>query len=210
MTTEALRAKLEKFSIEKKIIKDSGKSVVEIENGVLHIRLPCGSITLLDGDNSYLLEAFPAWSLNGSRKGGEGYVHITRTIRTGFSYVREQLKVHQIVMGEKMPGFLADHINRNPLDNRRANLRWATKSQNGANGKPSGKYSKYRGVYQDGSCMKTKPWRSHVVKDGRRHYLGRFETEIEAALAYNAVARELHGEFAYQNVIEALKGSADA
>lgn len=40
---------------------------------------------------------------------------------------------------------------------------------------------------------------AYISKDSRRHYLGWFHSEQDAAAAYNAKARELHGEFATMN-----------
>jgi hypothetical protein len=85
-----------------------------------------------------------------------------------------------------------DHINRIKSDNRIENLRASTRSQNMANKtKKSGFLSKYKGVTisSDGKYQVT-------VK---REYIGVFENEIDAAKAYDKVAKELFGEFAYLN-----------
>lgn len=51
-------------------------------------------------------------------------------------------RMHEFLMG-KQPGFMVDHKNRNQLDNRRSNLRWATRAQNMANvGEPLGAIKK--------------------------------------------------------------------
>lgn len=92
---------------------------------------------------------------------------------------------------------LVDHINRNPLDNRRANLRPATKSQNNMNrcGR-RGTSSKYKGVswYKAKKC-----WRAMIQTEKKNIFLGYFESEVEAAMVYDEAARKYHGEFAYQN-----------
>lgn len=62
-----------------------------------------------------------------------------------------------------------------------------------------GTSSKYVGVYKD----KYAPvWHSAVEKDGKRYYLGVFENEIDAALAYNDKAIELYGSLARINEID--------
>jgi hypothetical protein len=90
-----------------------------------------------------------------------------------------------------------DHKNGDGLDNRRINLRLATRSQNVAAGRPAGgKSSIFKGVSWDNSRGR---WRV-MIKDGTKHkFLGRFADEVEAAKAYDEAALEVFGEFAYQN-----------
>jgi len=96
----------------------------------------------------------------------------------------------------------ADHINHNPLDNRRCNLRIATKEQNGMNRLSSNRNAKTKskGVWLRTDRRK-KPWRAKI---GTKH-LGCYATEQEAADAYDAAARKHFGEFAYTNE-QARKG----
>lgn len=94
-------------------------------------------------------------------------------------------------------GLEVDHINGDGLDNRRKNLRAATKSQNRANQtrKVAGKTSKYKGVSWSRDRRK---WRADIKVDGKRKNLGRFDTQEEARDAYNKAAQEAFGEFASQ------------
>jgi AP2 domain. len=93
-------------------------------------------------------------------------------------------------------GMDVDHINRNALDNRRCNLRHATRSQNLANsiGKQNRKYgSKYKGVY---FSAKDKSWYSSIKVNGVQKWLGTFSDQIAAANAYRIAAIKYFGEFA--------------
>lgn len=87
-------------------------------------------------------------------------------------------------------GLEVDHINHDGLDNRRANLRLTTPSQNNANRRSlRAATSSYKGViYQ----KNRKAWRAEF---GGKH-LGLFDDERDAALAYSAAALEEHGGYA--------------
>lgn len=94
-----------------------------------------------------------------------------------------------------------DHINDNGLDNRRENLRVCTRSENIANKRTGGgKYSQYRGVTR--SPSDNKPWMAQITVDGVNIYLGIYETEKEAALAYDKAALDHFGDYARTNIIE--------
>lgn len=87
-----------------------------------------------------------------------------------------------------------DHKNRNQLDNRCENLRPASKTQNQWNCKPrSHNKSGYKGVHL--SDKKKKKWRANIVINGKQKFLGYFEKPEDAARAYDAVARQVQGEF---------------
>ena len=102
----------------------------------------------------------------------------------------ETVFMHQVIMGGKG----IDHIGGDGLNNQRSNLRFASqKEQNMNKRKASGNFSsKHKGVSYDYGSRK---WRVRVGK----HYVGRFETEEEARLAYNEAASEIYGEFARLN-----------
>ena len=91
-----------------------------------------------------------------------------------------------------------DHISCDRLDNRRENLRVATRGQNAVNRKGHGE-SVYLGVNRN-----KRNWQAQITplgsgRRGRKIYLGTFTTEEDAARAYDRAAREYHGEFARLN-----------
>jgi hypothetical protein len=92
------------------------------------------------------------------------------------------------------PSECVDHINRDGIDNRRSNLRLATKASNSHNttGRPNAS-SKYKGVSWNKHAGK---WMAQIKSNGDHLYLGIFENEEEAAEAYSKAAHELHGAFA--------------
>lgn len=105
--------------------------------------------------------------------------------------------LHRLVLGVDDPTIIVDHVDRDGLNNRRRNLRAATKSQNAANVAPrSGCSSAYKGVDRRGNR-----WRARVMLSGRYVHLGLFERERDAAAAYDHAVLEHFGEFAVTNVI---------
>lgn len=93
-----------------------------------------------------------------------------------------------------------DHIDGNGLNNQKLNLRICTNQQNSCNQKTQNriKYSKYKGVSWDKSKNK---WIATIHNFNKQYFLGRFNSEIEAALAYNKSALLFHGDFAKINII---------
>jgi hypothetical protein len=86
-----------------------------------------------------------------------------------------------------------DHINRNPLDNRRANLRVLPAGANRQNvGSCKGSSSKYRGVSWE---KRRRKWRASGRFRGETITIGRYDNEEEAGEAAAAWRRE-HMPFA--------------
>jgi hypothetical protein len=107
------------------------------------------------------------------------------------------IRMHRLIINAP-DGLDVDHINGNRLDNRRENLRLCTRSQNHQNRtKSTGKSSKYKGV--DFRKNRGK-WRANIKTLTEFKFLGHFDTEIDAALAYDKAAREHFGEFAKLNL----------
>lgn len=112
------------------------------------------------------------------------------------------VSLHQFLMGEK-EGYYTDHIDRNGLNNQRANLRWATWSQNLMNQQIQkvSKSSCYKGVSKKNWSNEETIWAAYITINQKRHYLGNYKNEEDAALAYNRKAIELFGEFACLNPV---------
>jgi hypothetical protein len=83
-----------------------------------------------------------------------------------------------------------DHINGVKDDNRICNLRLVTRSQNKQNmGAVKGSASLLKGAHWESARRK---WRSTIVIDGKNIFLGRFDTDREAAAAYAIAAKKYH------------------
>jgi len=101
-------------------------------------------------------------------------------------------------------GGMADHKNGDKLDNRKENLRLATRSENIRNSKKpfhTGDYHKNSSIYK--GVMKRNDykakWRARITFNGKRISLGDYDSEIKAAQAYAKKAIELFGEYACIN-----------
>lgn len=149
--------------------------------GAALIQLPGGWAVVDEADHESL-SAFH-WSLCG------GYAYRTDAVLGSVS-------MHKQVLG--FPSEFVDHVDLDRLNNRRANLRLATSSQNGVNKrKQRGSFtSAYKGVSWHKQHRK---WYAQVSYEGRITFLGLFLSEVEAAAAYDRAARELHGQFALVN-----------
>jgi hypothetical protein len=92
-----------------------------------------------------------------------------------------------------------DHRSQNRLDNRRRNLRPATKQENMANRGPQrNNTSGYKGVYWDKTRLL---WLAAIKVNRRMRFLGRWPTKEAAARAYNKAAKTHFGKYACLNKV---------
>ena len=152
------------------------------------IALTQGEVALVD-QGDYCRIKGHSWSVTGRHSTGSLYA--CSWIDGGKTYM------HRFILGN--PEGSIDHQNGNGLDNRRSNLRLCNNAQNMCNrvGDKDGS-SEYKGV-----CWhkETQKWRAYIGHDGRQFELGLFQTQKEAALAYDRKCIELHGKFASPNIL---------
>ena len=152
------------------------------------VPLTNGMVALVD-DEDYARVSAHRWAYNPK---GRGYAQCRIGGRRNPKYVQ----MHRCILDAPV-GFQVDHINGNGLDNRRSNLRLASRSQNQQNTlAKTGGTSKYKGVHFDNEKQR---FRARIRKGGVEIRLGRHSTEEEAALAYDAAARKVFGRFARLN-----------
>lgn len=114
-------------------------------------------------------------------------------------HATKRVYMHRLILGlSKGDGIEVDHINGNGLDNRRANLRRATSSENHYNRRKHRGHGVYKGISPSGKGPK---WRARIMRGRSTLELGTYADPVDAALAYDLAAIERFGEFARTNFL---------
>ena len=159
------------------------------------VTLTQGRVAVIDVEDLTLVAPF-SWMCAKQRTGKE---YAIRSV--------DGMPMHRLIMGvQKGDPRDVDHEDGNGLDNRKFNLRVCSRSKNTMNRlmartKTS---SKSKGVYGRPSgagifiAARTR-WRVVITVEGRRLNLGTFDSETEAAAAYDEAAKLHFKEFAVLN-----------
>ena len=161
-----------------------------LEKNVYYVTCFDGTVFMIDKEDYLLVKDF-VW-----HKDGNGYI-ITK--KNG-----EIFKLHRLLMGlSKVDNLEVDHVDRNPLNNTRSNLRLATRSENCINRDVSSfNKSGCVGVYWNNSVQK---WAVQINKDGNRYYLGVYSDFDEAVKVRQKAESDLFGDFIPNNRQSATK-----
>ena len=154
------------------------------------VTLSNGMVALVD-DEDYELVAGSVWHYALRRNTGYACKNVKKA----------DGKWTQVLMHRALTNFgraHIDHVDGNGLNNQKSNLRAATVSQNSANARKRRHKtsSPYKGVCWDKHKGK---WMAYIQASGARRFVGYFDTDLEAAQAYNRAAVAASGEYAKTN-----------
>ncbi|WP_148316784.1 HNH endonuclease [Achromobacter xylosoxidans] len=153
-----------------------------------------GAVAVVDDQDFEMLSAF-RWHLHNS-----GYPRCVLPVEQGL----KKAYMHRMVMGGEVgDGRRVDHINGNPLDNRRANLRWCSMTENMRNrGATRANTSGFKGVTWD---KQKRRWMAQIKVDKRQCFLGYFDDPAVAHQAYREASLAKFGEFSPYAVAQERK-----
>lgn len=152
------------------------------------IFLTKGLFTLVDDEDYYLNQ----WKWQAIKSKKTYYAMRTEHVNN----VKKQYRMHRVILGVP-DGVLVDHKNHDGLINLRSNLRACNHTENTINTVKKESRSQYWGV----RFNKKNRIFARIKTNKKLIHLGTFDTEKEAALAYNKAAKIYHGEFAKQNIV---------
>jgi len=178
------------------------------KNNAVKIKSKCGKFYIYFDKNDF--EKINEFAINGweakfTTNSNTPYAVTRKTIKIDDKKIRKQYMMHRLVMDVlTTTNIHIDHKNGDTLDNRKENLRIATRVQNMKN-RTSAKNSssKFLGVSYCKNKRGGKKWRARIQPhDMPMIHLGYYETEKEGAYAYNISAKSIHKEFANLNDID--------
>ncbi len=153
------------------------------------IKLTQGKFALVDDEDYEYVNQF-SWCLRKTKS----YMYAYGGLKIDGEF--KTVQMHRLIMNPPK-GMLVDHKNGDGLDNRRNNLRICTRSQNCVNRvRTKGSKSKYLGV---GWCNYRNKWLVKITVKGKQRCIGKFGSELEAAIIANISMRKYYGEFANPN-----------
>jgi len=155
---------------------------------VIEIPLTQGKVAIID-EADWDLVRWHKWCARKDRNTFYAQASVRRADGT-----LTKVQMHRLLLGMTDPKIQCDHLDGDGLNNRRANLRTCTHTQNmwntriradNTSGRKGVSWHKQHGI-----------WRAQIQVSGRPKHLGYFPTPEAAYAAYCAAAAELHGEFA--------------
>ena len=156
------------------------------------IKLKKGHTIIVDDCDFDLVSRY-TWNLS------ERYIRRSTSVKTESGKWKAKIITLHCEIMQPPKGFCVDHINGDIFDNRRCNLRICTHGQNMQNQKiPKNNKSGFKGVSWN---SKTQKWAMQFIINKKRLKYKLFDSPLDAAKAYNDMAKAHYGEFARINEV---------
>jgi len=163
--------------------------LIRVEGNVAYIPLTKGETAIIDASDVDIVSGWnwSTWAIAG--------IANKYAVRVS-SNPKKTILMHRAIMSA-MHGMEVDHVNGNGLDNRKCNLRIATRSQNAMNSRiAKNNKSGIKGVYWN---KKREKWIAKITCERREIYLGEYKKIDDAAEAYKNASAKFHAEFGRTN-----------
>jgi hypothetical protein len=158
---------------------------IRVEGNIAYIALTKGYEAVIDAADVPLVEGWNWYA----QPGGRTVYAASKGAACGR---RCRVFLHRLLLGEPLDVFV-DHVNSDGLDNRRANLRLASASQNQHNkAMQNNNTSGFKGVTWKAN---KRQWVARISCGGKSKHLGYFDTPEAAHFAYASASAAIHGEF---------------
>jgi len=158
---------------------------------IIEFELTRGQKAIIDDKDYELIKNYKWYAL----KAPNTYYAVTSVRFIDGTLRQKRIYMHRLIMGVLQKQQI-DHINNNGLDNRRENLRLCNHTTNSMNQIKNRGTSKYKGVYWN---KNDKKWQASITLSKKKTYLGQYNSEVSAAIAYDIAAYQYFGEFAKLN-----------
>lgn len=161
---------------------------------VFQVKLHGESVAIVDDEDAQRVAAYGKWTpaKNGKPPKIYAFTYIKGSAAKG---KHERIKLHNLIAGNPPDGMVVDHIDGDPLNNRRSNLRFATKRQNAANSRPKARNRRFKGI----STTSGGKFFATVNSGGVYIRSPCYDSKEHAAAAYNQIATHIFGQFAWLN-----------
>ena len=151
-----------------------------------YIKLTQGQVTTIDVEDLEKIGEY-RWYASWNPSSNTYYCHATVKDHSG---KRIKVMLHRLIMNAEKGKFV-DHIDTNPLNNIKSNLRICSQAENSRNrGKSSNNKSGHKGVYYRNGLYVVQ-----IRKDGKLISVGSSENYEEAVAMHESAIKKLHGEF---------------
>ena len=164
---------------------------IRIDGDLAYVPLTQGYEAIIDAEDARLDDGH-TWCASVSRKANGEIRSVYATRSKGPRGGVKAFSIHRELCGSPA-GLEVDHIDGNGLNNRRSNLRIATRAQNCRNMRtPCSNTSGHKGVRWKAS---EKRWQAYIKVDGKVKWLGSHRCKTSAILAYAKASKAFHQEF---------------